>query len=194
MKNDQFIKLFIKLFLITTFSAFNLNPDDENKYYDGNNWIYSCEGANDDKIPPEKISVQEYEDREKDKICFLSQTLSSSSDQSVKLQIRLVPTYEDNINLILITHLGVDLTKGTALIDKDNNIFAEGSYVTCLSFGCVSVSTLKKHDLNIILNAKDDKIYVALFNTDNVSSLKNIQARHIVNVKGAKEWLKEISQ
>ncbi len=170
--------------------GFDFSSVDENKYYDDENWIYACEGPGDLDSKEKNLSEEENIKRDENKICFLSQTLQHKEDKSIKLQIRFVPISEEILNLVLITHLGVDIPFGTSLVDKDNNVFAKGKYISCLEFGCISVATLTQADLSMLQSS--DEIYVALFNTDNVKTFKNQEARHTINTKGLKLWLSEI--
>ncbi len=124
---------------------------------------------------------------QKKPVCYLSQTLSSASDESKHrvAEFRVGYFGGDALKLIEILPFGVKLHVGTTVI-SGKELIAPGQYTTCQSFGCIAVADLTKEDIDIIMS--NDSNSVAIISVD--SQQTNITLSN----KGLKEGLEALQK
>ena len=126
----------------------------------------------------------------KQKICFLSLTLSSSSKDSKESQF--VANFklgyfgkENNLQMVQVLPFGINLPSGTTIASNKKAI-AQGMFTTCQAFGCIAVTSLKDSDIAAL--EKDKNAFIGVFSSDGK------QINFPLATQGMKEGLAALKQ
>lgn len=160
--------------IITLISLFIQNyvhaaPKEGKKY---GSWIVTCEKDADGK-----------------KNCFLSQTLTSQSEEGKKPQhfatfkVGYIKGSKD-LQMIQILPFGISLQSGSSLVLSEDKLVSPGVFTTCQTFGCIAVASIKSKDLKEIIDAKD--VFVG------VMTLEGKQLNIKIDTKGFKEGVEAL--